>query len=239
MNEIVQFSNEELMPERDAVFANQGVPAGRSVSAEIESLYERSLALLREKAAPVGIWREIVTPDFAAIYEGEGRNEPRTPVGDIFGGAESLRLFALTLGAPVSDEIKQRFAANDFALGTMLDAAASAAADGLASVLEKRYPNDLSRSGQDVENIGVLAYSPGYCGWHISGQGKLFEFLHPEQIGIRLTDSFLMQPLKSVSGVLIAGPREIHYFRNSYPFCSQCNTKGCLARMAGLRAQAE
>lgn len=237
MTEIIRFSNDELTPERDAVLKNQGIPAGKAFPPEIEALYEKALGLLPEVATPVGVWREIATSDFAAVYEGEGRNEPRTPVGDIFGRAESLALFAVTLGQRISQEVNERFRSNDFALGTMLDAAASAAADKLAEVTESRFLASLSGSARATDAIGVLAYSPGYCGWDISGQKRLFEFLRPEKIGITLTDSFLMQPLKSVSGVLIAGAREIHYFRNSYPFCSQCDTKGCLARMAGLRVR--
>ena len=65
--------------------------------------------------------------------------------------------------------------------------------------------------------IGVLRYSPGYCGWHISGQRRLFAHLRPERIGITLHDSYLMEPLKSVSGVLIAGAKEIHAFADTYP----------------------
>jgi hypothetical protein len=237
MNEIIRFSNEELMPERGAVLANQGIPAGKALPPEIETLYEKALGLLPGVATPVGVWREIATSDFAAVYEGEGENEPRTPVGDIFGRAENLALFAVTLGQRISQEVNERFRSNDFALGTMLDAAASAAADKLAEVIESRFLASLSRSSRATAATGVLAYSPGYCGWHISGQRKLFEFLNPEQIGITLTDSFLMQPLKSVSGVLIAGPKEIHFFRNSYPFCDRCDAHGCLARMAGLRTR--
>ena len=83
---------------------------------------------------------------------------------------------------------------------------------------------------------GVLRYSPGYCGWHISGQRRLFDYLDPGQIGITLRESFLMDPLKSVSGVLIAGPREIHRFTDDYDFCDQCDTRGCRQRLRALYA---
>jgi hypothetical protein len=237
MSEILNLSTDELTPDRGAVLESQGIPAGVFVPGEVEALYITACGLLSEVAAPAGILREISLPEFAAVYRGEGRNEPRTPVGDIYVRAERLALYAVTLGERVSDEIAARFRSNDLALASMLDAAASVAADRLAEVAAVRFLERLSRDGGARSATRVLGYSPGYCGWHVSGQKKLFEFLQPEQIGITLRDSFLMQPLKSVSGVLIAGPREIHRFEMSYPFCSRCETQGCRERIRALSAE--
>ena len=73
----------------------------------------------------------------------------------------------------------------------------------------------------------VLAYSPGHRGWHVSGQRALFAALSPEEIGITLNSSCLMQPLKSVSGVLVAGHPDVHDFDDDFPFCSECSTRDC------------
>jgi hypothetical protein len=43
-----------------------------------------------------------------------------------------------------------------------------------------------------------------------------------------------MTPLKSVSGVLVAGDKEIHRFKPKYPFCKVCQTHSCLQRMKML-----
>ncbi len=237
MTEILKFSTEELTPAREAVLENQGIPTGVFVPTEIETLCAAALGLLSEVAAPAGVLREISKPDFENVYQGEGRNEARTPIAEIYGSAENLALFAVTLGEPVSKGIDDCFRSNELALGSMLDAAASLAADHLAELAAARFLELLSREGRAAPATRVLGYSPGYCGWHVSGQKKLFEYLHPEQIGITLRDSFLMQPLKSVSGILIAGPREIHSFEMSYPFCSACETRGCRARVRALLAE--
>ena len=237
MSEIITFSSEEAVPARADVLSNQGVPAEKVFSGEIEAIYAKALGLLVEVAAPAGIVRAISRSEFASVYHGEGRNEPHTPVGEIFGRADDLALFAVTLGERISREISRRFESNDFALAAMLDSAASAAADRLAGLTQTRLREELSQQGHITSETGILRYSPGYCGWHISGQKRLFEFLHPERIGITLTDSFLMIPLKSVSGVLIAGPRDIHDFPDTYPFCSRCETRGCRARLRALLAE--
>ena len=101
----------------------------------------------------------------------------------------------------------------------MLDGVASAGADRMATLLAARFLDALRAAGRFGTACLVLPYSPGYCGWHISGQRKLFDRACPASIGVTLRDSFLMEPLKSVSGVLLAGPREIHEFAADYPVC--------------------
>jgi hypothetical protein len=236
MVEILPFSIAEAVPGRDPVLRNQGVPEGVPISDRIDAVFRTAEELLRRVAEPAGMLKEISLREFASVYEGEGRNEAQTPVGHIFDRADHLALFAVTLGAEVSREIERRFAKSDLAVGSMLDSAASVAADNLAEALEHRHVQAmLQKPGAGAR--GVLRYSPGYCGWHISGQRRLFDYLHPERIGILLGDSYLMQPLKSVSGVLITGPKRIHHFQDSYPFCDQCETRGCRERLRALFAE--
>jgi hypothetical protein len=92
----------------------------------------------------------------------------------------------------------------------------------------------LREDGRLADDGAALRYSPGYCGWHVSGQKRLFRSLEPERIGITLTDSCLMQPLKSVSGVIVAGPKEVHRFSPNYSFCRHCETHSCRERLRAL-----
>lgn len=62
----------------------------------------------------------------------------------------------------------------------------------------------------------------------------LFERLQPVEIGVTLAASCLMNPLKSVSGVLVAGPARVHRFRPTFPFCDACATHACRVRMASV-----
>jgi hypothetical protein len=231
MNGILQFSPGEVVPGRDAVLANQGIPPGTAVSAEIDDLASAALELLATVAEPAGLLDDITAEEFRRTYEGDGRNEPETPAADACARADYLALFAVTLGPAVGLEIDRRFRSSDLALASMLDAAASAAADELAAATERRYARHLAGRVDAVATTGVLRYSPGYCGWHISGQRRVFARLRPERIGLTLRESFLMEPLKSVSGVLIAGPIEIHDASASYPFCERCTDRGCRQRV--------
>ncbi len=236
MTELLTFSADQVAPDRTAVLTQQGIPTGRVIPAETEALYTQAVHLLAEVVAPVGILQEVSRSEFEVIYHGEGLNDPQTPVADIATRADRLALFAVTVGQRVSAEIQERFGSNDLALAAMLDSAASAAADKSAQLAETRFREALSNRGQTAPDTSVLSYSPGYCGWDISGQKKLFAALKPERIGIALRDSFVMEPLKSITGVIIAGPREIHSFPASYPFCSRCEARGCRDRIRALLA---
>ena len=236
MSEIVEIPTLDLAPSREEVLEQQGVPPRAPVRPDIEEICTRALGLFDETAAAKAVTSEISLPDFARVFEGEGNNDEDTPVGEIMDQAEFLLLFAVTLGRETSQRIDALFEANDFALGCMLDAAASAAADRAAALIEKRFALSLADSGWDGDSGAALRYSPGYCGWHISGQQRLFDYLRPEQIGLTLRPSFLMEPLKSVSGVVLAGPREMHEFDPSFLSCSTCDTYSCRDRIRALYA---
>jgi hypothetical protein len=233
---VLEFQATDLAPARDAVLERLGMPAGADLSERTEPLYPEAAALLAASAAPAGVLADIGLAEFRTVYAGEGRNAPRSPVADISGRAEHLALFAVTLGEPTSRQLERRFAERDFALAYVLDAMASVAADDLADLAERRYAAMLRERGWAAPDGAALRYSPGYCGWDVTGQRKLFAYLKPEEIGLTLTESCLMTPLKSVSGVIIAGPRAIHRFPPTYDFCERCEDRTCRSRLRALAA---
>ena len=77
---------------------------------------------------------------------------------------------------------------------------------------------------RDTEGTGTLyAMNPGsLADWPISQQRPLFALLGDvmRDIGVELTESFLMMPIKSVSGLLFESERH-------YTNCSLCPRDGC------------
>ena len=51
MTELLTFSADQVAPDRTAVLANQGIPAGRPVPEGTEELYTQAVHLLAEVAA--------------------------------------------------------------------------------------------------------------------------------------------------------------------------------------------
>ncbi|MEJ2580665.1 MAG: vitamin B12 dependent-methionine synthase activation domain-containing protein [Acidobacteriota bacterium] len=176
------------------------------------------------------MWQPISKPNFEGLYPGEGHNDEDTPLEYVIEGAVSLALFAVTLGEEISERIADLFVGGELADAFILDQIASFAADHLALVAGEKFRIEDGR-----EELSVLPYSPGYCGWHVSGQRALFARLEPEAIGISLNDSCLMQPIKSVSGFLVLAPIEAHTFSPSFPCCATCTTLACQERIASLQ----
>jgi hypothetical protein len=227
---MINFSHHRLLPAPAAVFAALGMKTDAEPAPKVTELLLRALEIYKNSSEPRHVLEMISKSEFAPLYRGQGLNAHETPLGSIFPRAERLFLFAFTLGAPLSREIERLFQNNDFVLATMLDTVASLAADnaGREAGAWVSRQNEAGRSGAPF--LKVLLYSPGYCGWHLSGQKKLFEFLRPERIDLRLNERFLMIPLKSISGVLVAGTSEIHQISARYPFCAHCKSPTCRER---------
>jgi hypothetical protein len=221
-----------VLPAPDDVLAQQGVPAVTSGQAVLEELAAAAVAELAAAIAPAGVLAAVSAPDFASIYAGAGRNDLRTPLAPIYPRAEQLFMFAVTCGPAVTARIAAAFARRDYPLGAALDAAASLAADRCAQVAQDEAET-LVRAAAPADPRGVVAlrYSPGYCGWHVSGQQALFAELRPEEVGITLTAGFVMEPLKSVSGIVVVGRPGIHEFSRVYPCCAGCTDQTCRERL--------
>ncbi len=136
--------------------------------------------------------------------------------------AESLAAFVCTIGPGLEVWSKHLMNEGDFFKGYLADAVASQtvelAIDAVQNVLEK----ELAEHGLKATN----RFSPGYCGWSVSDQHKLFSLLPKNFCDIHLTESSLMLPIKSVSGIIGIGPdvRKIDYT------CRLCDKKECFYR---------
>jgi len=234
MKKALKFPVEKVTPSVKAILKAQGVSDSSMADDRILRLAEKTLSVYEKLARPIGIIRDISKTDFKDLFYGEGNNEGDAPLGSIYESSRHLALFAVTIGNQICSEIPALFGANDFAAGSMLDSTASEGTEKTAEALELFYRESLSRKDEYNPSIGIMRFSPGYCGWHISAQKKLFEFLQPAEIGIELNDSYLMTPLKSVSGVIVAGKKEIFVFDDLFYFCADCDNRSCRDRIKAL-----
>jgi hypothetical protein len=225
-----------IVPSEAAVLSALGVPAGRDAGARVDGVLADALAEFREAAEPRAIVADVDAGRFARVYEGEGDNDVPSPLAEIFTQAEALTLFAVTVGPALSERIAELFDEGQLALGATLDAVASEGTELAGVRLDRTVLAEARARGRAGETSTILRYSPGYCGWNITGQRALFAELEPGQIGISLNESCLMEPLKSISGVMVLGPAGIHEFDDDYSFCGSCRTRDCRRRLNELAA---
>lgn len=234
MNPVFEIQIKDIIPEPDAVLSHQGVTSNTTIDIRISSLLAEALDLFRKIAFPKNRITHLSNSKFEDIFTGEGLNATESPLKTIYPQADRLALYAVTMGNEVSQKIENLFVHNEYALGYMLDSVASLAADNAVEACESHFHQHLSEVQTVPADNYVLAYSPGYCGWHISAQKKLFDYVKPEDIGISLNESFMMTPLKSTTGVLVSGRKDIHMYACNFDFCKECTTFSCQERMQKL-----
>jgi hypothetical protein len=230
VRKIINIPVNSVIPQVNTILERQGVPAHVNANDRTVEIAREAISTFSKLAFPIGVIQELSKEEFKNIFSGEGNNETDSPVKNISEASDDLALFAVTIEEEVCTEISRLFFMNDFALGSMLDAVASEATEMAAQATENYYRSHLQKIGRFNNAGGILRFSPGYCGWHVSGQRKLFQYLHAEDIGINLRESFLMEPLKSISGVIISGKKEIFQFEDTFSFCGSCATHICRER---------
>lgn len=137
------------------------------------------------------------------------------PLKKISGAA----LFVATIGSEFDVWSKKTFESEDPLAGYIIDLLGSEIAEALASLVDSKIKNHAAEQNLKCSN----RFSPGYCGWSVAEQHKLFDFFTDEFCGISLTESSLMKPHKSVSGIIGIGP-DIKW--KEYP-CDVCTVEHC------------
>jgi len=230
----ISIPKKSSVPSVSDVLKGQGIPESVNPDERTRSIAEKAVCVYKDLLHPVGIIMEVSKEDFDGVYHGEGKNQGETPLDKIYRACDCLALFAVTVGESVSVRISELFDEGEFALGSMLDSVASEGAEMAAAAVETDYRNYLEEMRCIGSSTSTMRFSPGYCGWDLSAQKKLFELLRPAEIGVTLRESFLMEPLKSISGVIVAGPKEIFQLDEDFPFCRDCDSRSCRDRIKAI-----
>jgi hypothetical protein len=136
--------------------------------------------------------------------------------------AEKLAFFLCTAGAAIGEWSKKLMSEGETFKGYVVDVVGSEVVETAMDRIQDSLEEEMKKKGLYITN----RYSPGYCGWDVSEQQKLFTFLPDNFCNIRLSDTSLMYPVKSVSGVIGIG-RELS--KKNYP-CRFCDDKNCIYR---------
>lgn len=136
--------------------------------------------------------------------------------------AEGAALFICTAGPEVGERSRRSMKEGDLLRGYVYDVIGSEVAENAADRMQEQLRASMAEHGLMITN----RFSPGYCGWDVAEQHKLFSFFPDNYCGITLNESALMNPVKSVSGLIGIG-REVRYA----PYkCHHCDDKNCIYR---------
>lgn len=158
--------------------------------------------------------------EFASDYNTLILNETKFRIGKTV--AKELRystkfaLFICTTGQRISYQSQKLLAGENPVSGYVLDVLGTMIVESATDLLQIEIKRIASEKGMEITN----RYSPGYCKWSLADQHKLFSFFPPECCGISLTDSSLMNPVKSVSGIIGIGDK-VKFREYTCDLCSQ------------------
>lgn len=141
--------------------------------------------------------------------------------------ALSIICFIATVGKQIDREIESLMSGGALAHGYIADALGSGAVESLVD----RFHADMAKMATETKQYVGLRFSPGYCDWQVTEQQKLFSLLDSDAVGVKLADSSLMAPRKSISGVFgIFDQTKAPVEDKKHNPCHMCNKKDCIAR---------
>ena len=160
--------------------------------------------------------REVLRFNFPRQKEGR-----RLCISDFFapkksGKMDVLGLSLVTIGAKASVETQKLFEGGEYTKYLYLHGLSVETAEALAEYHHKKMREELGIAGDDAPHIRDLfhqkyrgsRYSFGYPACpNLEDQTKLFALLHPEEnVGVRLTSGFLLDPEQSTSAIVAHHP---------------------------------
>jgi 5-methyltetrahydrofolate--homocysteine methyltransferase len=141
---------------------------------------------------------------------------PKNVDGKPSGRMDVIGLSLVTMGAKASAETQRLFEGGEYTRYLYLHGLSVETAEALAEYLHKKMREELGIAGEDSPHIRDLfhqkyrgsRYSFGYPACpNLEDQTKLFALLKPEEnVGVRLTSGFLLDPEQSTSAIVVHHP---------------------------------
>ncbi|HOL16898.1 MAG TPA: vitamin B12 dependent-methionine synthase activation domain-containing protein [Bacillota bacterium] len=213
MFEIIDHIEIELTA--DDILKGQGMDPARA-SDRVKDVVLEVLTEANSLVEPKAMAGKLPVLDFAhetLTFEGGIFEGPL--VKRALAGATEIFLAVCTIGPKLEERMKELMA-SDMLKGLALDGAGTAAIRLVSQAVTNMLITAAENSGLKT---GMKA-QPGQEGWPIEQQRVLFSVLPAEKIGVRLTDSCLMIPRKSVSFVLPLG-KDLREDATPCDFCSK------------------
>ena len=162
-------------------------------SEELDRLYDECLELVKKEASLKAVWRKS-----AVSFEGDtvvfdfGRITSASLCKNLEGCKEAY-VFSATVGMGI-DRLLLKHKYLDSAKAMVLSAVGSSLAECWCD-----YINEKIADGKKTKP----RFSPGYGGVELKHQREILDFLDAQkQLGITLTDSYFMIPVKSVTAFI-------------------------------------
>jgi hypothetical protein len=188
--------------EVEQILEGQGIDPNRARPLLFEEA-EKVLEEVHTLIEPLAMYDIVPVEDFhhQTIVMAGGASFEGPLAARALAGARALALAVCTIGPALEERINQLFG-EEPVRAMALDGAGVAALSSISKATVARI-----REEAEARQWGSgMRAQPGQEGWSIWQQRVLFDQIPADEIGVRLTDSALMIPRKSVSFVIGIGP---------------------------------
>jgi hypothetical protein len=205
-----------------------GYPVGVEPNLRLQAILDDWVLEASRRASPRAVYIVLpviqLRPRSLRLQTPMGEVEFHGAVGEFLGASECVAAFIATAGPDVEHLASELMQQGDVLAAMIVNAVGAERAEAAeAMVIEQ-----LREHARDCAFAPTLPYSPGYCGMALTEQRTLFSLFGDCDVGVTLTDSCLMRPLKSVSGLIGLGPAErVRAFGSP---CDRCELYNCAMR---------
>lgn len=190
-----------VMPKREEILRRMRYHSKKTVlNGQDEALLEDGITTGGAISRPAGIY---------GLFPITGRTDAGLEIGNVpFGSASLARLLAeseqavlmaATVGSGPADRIDALTRQNHLSDAVILDAIASEMTDHCLDHMTQILTREWARRGY---RLTAHRYSPGYGDLSITLQQGIFDLLGAGRLGIKITDTCILKPLKSVFAIL-------------------------------------
>jgi hypothetical protein len=141
------------------------------------------------------------------------------PVTTVMGGAERLAIGVCTIGPRLSNRIHEHIDSGEAVRSMLLDQLGTLAVGKLSRLFYQWLADETTAQGLHISTY----LSPGESEWSIKDQAVIFDLLDTAPIGVSLTESLLMAPVKSLSLMAGIGPHPMGEPDTTH--CDYCTMK--------------
>lgn len=198
---VYNFENIPSRPETDAILARMGYHRELTrVNARdgllINEGIQQGLAFCNNK----GAYRRCKLSEIRdeRIHFGAEHHFQSASLARMLRGSREVVLMAATVGPEITRAIAGEMAAGSPFRAVVFDAVASEAADAILDWMKDFIDKILLREGKKLTRH---RFSPGYGDLRLENQRIIFDLLNLSQIGLKLTETYILVPEKSVLAV--------------------------------------
>jgi hypothetical protein len=213
--------------DRREVLRYLGYPA-RAAPPWLDPLLDRWIGEAKRRSQPRAAYAVFpivaMGPRHLALQGPLGTVEFAGAIGEFLGVSRQVAAFVATAGSGPEQLASQLLHDHQPLPALIVNAVGSERAEAAEAVVLEQ----LRTVTPTTRLAPTLPYSPGYCGMALAEQSKLFSLFADQPIGVSLTADWLMNPLKSVSGLIgLGSPDEVQYHGSP---CDRCDIQRCAMR---------